>query len=123
MNLHFKSHAQISKSHKNNFIENLSLKSLKLKADCLFSKQPKLKSWDCDTVINSEHVVEKCPLTADWRILWNTRMWSEDNKSILEFLSSSLSFEKWNSSETAKRVNEAVEELFQTYLNIPADWN
>ena len=46
-------------------------------------------------------------------------MWSEDNKSILELLSSSLSFEKWNSSETAKRVNEAVEELFQTYLNIP----
>ena len=112
MNLHFKSHAQISKSHKNNFIENLSLKSLKLKADCLFSKQPKLKSWDCDTVINSEHVVEKCPLTTDWRILWNKRMWSEDNKSILELLSSSLYFEKWNSSETAKRVNEAVEELF-----------
>ena len=73
MNLHFKSHAQISKSHKNNFIENLSLKSLKLKADCLFSKQPKLKSWDCDTIINSEHVVEKCPLTTDWRILWNKR--------------------------------------------------
>ena len=44
MNLHFKSHAQISKSHNNNFIENLSLKSLKLKADYLFSKQPKLKT-------------------------------------------------------------------------------
>ena len=114
---------QTIKRPKSYYIESLSLKTIKLKLGCLFSKQPKLKGWKWNVLVTNDHVINDCPKTANWRILWNTKVRREIGKSILQFLTFSPSLNRANSFKAAILLNTAVEDIFKTYHPLAVDSN
>ena len=112
---------QTIKRPKSYYIESLSLKTIKLKLGCLFSKQPKLKGWKWNVIVTSNHLISDCPKTANWRILWNTKARREIGKSILQLLTSLPSLDRANSFKAALLLNTAVEDIFITYHPLVVD--
>ena len=103
------------------YIESLSLKTIKLKLGCLFSKQPKLKGWKWNVIATSDHVINDCPKTTNWRILWKTKARREIGKSILQLLTSSPSLDRANSFKGALLLNTAEEDILKTYHPLAVD--
>ena len=106
------------KNHKferKEIIERLSLKTIKLKLNCLFYRNPTNRKWTCNKIINSYHVVEEWPKTKEWRAennakaykLLNTNMWEAYNNHHNE---------KNNIQSIDELLNSATEELVKIYL-------
>ena len=69
-------------TNSNKLIEHLSLKVIKLRMDCLFSKNPKLKKCSCQGQFTIEHIISDCPKTIDWRTYWNLASMKLSSKGI-----------------------------------------
>ena len=103
------------KFERKEIIERLSLKTIKLKLNCLFQRNPTNRKWTCNKIINSYHVVEEWPKTKEWRAennekaykLLNTNMWEAYNNHHNE---------KNNIQSIAELLNSATEELVKIYL-------
>ena len=45
------------------YVEHLSIKVIKLKLNCLFNSRNKKQKWNCNEIINNEHIIRNWPKT------------------------------------------------------------
>ena len=55
-------------------VEYLSIKTIKLKRDCLFQRKPSKPKCKCNKIINCHHVVNSWPKTDEWRRVYNEKV-------------------------------------------------
>ena len=103
------------KFERKEIIERLSLKTIKLKLNCLFYRNPTNRKWTCNKIINSYHVVEEWPKTKEWRAENNAKAYKLLNISMWEAYNNHHN-EKNNIQSIADLLNSATEELVKIYL-------
>ena len=94
----------------NTFVQYLSIKSIKMKLNCLFNQNNKNKKWNWLEKINNEHVIKHWPKTENWRIKWNQISKEAANKNIYELINYDYK-NKSNFQRMAKIINDWTEEL------------
>ena len=99
----------------NTFAQHLSIKSIKMKLNCLFNPNNKNKKWNWLEQINNEHVIKHWPKTENWRIKCNQISKEAANKNIYELVNYDYQ-NKSNFQRMAKIINDWTEELVMEYL-------
>ena len=105
-----------------NFTENLSLKSIKFRLNCIFNAHKRKRLWNCDQEISNQHIVETCPKTESWRRKWNNTFKKYTDKTLMNNLMANYKLKK-NKRENVKthqrrnrRVSERIFNIAQNYI-------
>ena len=96
--------------------EYLSIKTIKLKLDCLFQRKPSKPKCICNEIINCHHVVNSWPKTDEWRRVYNEKAEKQLKMKIWEAFNLKVEEYQENAQSTASLLNEATEELVSIYL-------
>ena len=104
------------KSFKPNVIEHLSIKVIKLRTNCLFSKR-KERTCTCNHKINSLDIVSSCKKLRNWRVKWSATL-KTFNISLIYALFSLTSFKLSNINSTPEEIAEKI----NTWVNELTEW-
>ena len=96
-------------------VDYLSIKTIKLKLNWLFQRKPTKPKCKCKTIIDSNHVVNWCPKTESWRIIFNEKAKDQVKLTIWEALQSSFNGST-NYKNIANLLNTATEKLVELYI-------
>ena len=97
-----------------NLVEYLSIKVIKIKLDCLFQRKPLNPKCSCYWQIDSNHVINMCSKTTNWRDKWNKESEKIWGMAIWESFNTLQITD--NTMETANLLNNAAEDLVRVYL-------
>ena len=110
-------HSILNTRKEKSMVEYLSLKTIKLKLNCLFQRKPVKPKWSWHEILNSYHVVNWCTKKRQWRIEMNenTTKQLKMNMNIWEGYNSE--FKGYSDiDKIASFLNKATEELVKIYL-------
>ena len=96
--------------------EYLTLKTIKLWMDWLFQRKPSKPKCQCNQIIDSYHVVNSWPKTAEWREIYNKKAQKQLKMNIWEAFDFRDKVDNKNILNLASLLNEATEELVNIYL-------
>ena len=96
--------------------EYLTLKTIKLWMDWLFQRKPSKPNCQCNKIIDSYHVVNSWPKTAEWREIYNKKAQKQLKMNIWEAFDFRDKVDNKNILNLASLLNEATEELVNIYL-------